>query len=81
MNPADESYPSSPDFWRLSTAARMAGISPDVLARACATGAIPVTMVELGPRSRFVKVSEFNAWRAGKAGATASDVDLFGGSN
>ncbi len=55
-------YPSSPGLWRLAAAASIAGLSPDLLARSCESGEIPVTLVQLGPRLRFVKATEFAAW-------------------
>lgn len=59
-------YPSSPNLWPLSVAARMENLDPRTLAKACLEGRIPVTLVALGERSRFVKADEFNAWRQGR---------------
>jgi hypothetical protein len=52
----------------------MANVSADVLARSCERGEIPVTLVRLGPRLRFVKVAEFTAWLSASRHA---DVNLF----
>jgi len=52
----------------------MAGLTPETLARACEEKRIPVELVELGPRSRFVRMEQFQAWLSAR-----SSVDLFGG--
>jgi hypothetical protein len=70
--------PNTTDLWRLGTVAKMVGASPAVFRSACESGRIPVTVVTLGPRSHFVKVSEFQAWRQRSASAPAlADEDLF----
>ena len=69
-------YPPSPGLWRVGAAARMVGVSPRVLARACQLNVIPVTLVVLGERSRFVRIDEFEAWRKSFSDAR-TDENLF----
>lgn len=71
------SYPSSPGLWRLAVAAKAAGMSSDTLARSCESGAIPVSLVRIGPRLRFVKATEFTAFLAARPAQAASEPDLF----
>lgn len=73
MDNQTASYPPSSGLWRLSAAARMAGIAPDTLARACHEKRIPVELLELGPRSRFVRSEQFQAWLS----ARSAPADLF----
>jgi hypothetical protein len=68
-----EPNPSTPGLWRLATAARYAGITPDMLARACMAGEVPVELVRVGPRLRFVRAEQFQAWLAGN-GKPESDL-------
>lgn len=64
MDATDELQKPAPDLWRLGAAASYVGLTPKQLATACRRKRIPVSLVELGPRSRYVRASEFNAWRA-----------------
>lgn len=59
-------YPSSPGLWRLSAAAKVVGMSPDTLARGCESGEIPIALVRIGPRLRFVKAAELSAYLASR---------------
>lgn len=68
-----DANPPSAGLWRLAAAAKMAGLSPDTLARSCESGEIPVTLVRLGPRLRFVRAAELTAYLA----ARQSERNLF----
>lgn len=70
-------YPSSPGLWRLEAAAKMVGMSIRTLARNCESGAIPVSLVRIGPRLRFVKATELTAFLAARPDQAASEPDLF----
>ncbi|HQH64220.1 MAG TPA: hypothetical protein PLE55_11295 [Clostridiales bacterium] len=52
----------SPALLRIGHAARISGLSPDLFEAASHAGAIPVRIIQLGPRSRYVSADEFNAW-------------------
>lgn len=56
--------PSSPGLWKLSVAAQHAGLTPRQLASACTSGHIPVRLVTLGEKSRFVVIEDLNRWLA-----------------
>lgn len=47
---------------RLRAAAKMAGLSPEMLARGCATGEIPVALRQYGPRLHFLHYGQLTAW-------------------
>ena len=49
-------------MWRLSAAAKRAGMSPELFAKACQRGDIPVKIVCLGERLHFVRIAELEAW-------------------
>lgn len=66
--------PPCSGLWRLGAAARLAGVPPESLARACRDKRIPVELVELGPRSRFVRVEQFQSWLSARPA-----TDLLGG--
>ncbi len=51
-----------PGLWRLGPAASKAGLSADTFAAASEAGTIPVRVIKLGPRSRYVPAAEFKAW-------------------
>ena len=52
-------------FWRLSHAARMAGITPEALEAASKAGKIPVSVERIGPRNAYVRAEEFSLWLKG----------------
>lgn len=68
-------YPPSAGFWRLAAAAKLAGMSPYKLAKACERGEIPVTVKRLGTSLRFVNAAELNAYLSARA--PQPEPDLF----
>src|SRR5690348_1860793 len=59
----DPPMPRDSAGWiRLAAAAKKAGMSPDMLARGCQAGDVPVTLRQIGPRLRFVNGAQFDAW-------------------
>jgi hypothetical protein len=64
----------APGLMPLAEAARLAGVSSDLLARACRARRIPVDLQCLGRRSRFVRAEQFRAWLASRAAPAASDL-------
>lgn len=51
-----------PGLWRLGMAARKAGLTPDAFEAASQAGAIPVRVLQLSERGRYVPAAEFQAW-------------------
>jgi hypothetical protein len=64
----------APGLMPLAEAARLAGVSADLLARACRARRIPVDLQCLGRRSRFVRAEQFRAWLASRTAPAASDL-------
>ena len=60
-NPGDR-----PGFWRLSQAARLAGITAEAFEAASLAGTIPVRVERLSSRLALVRVEEFSAWLQSK---------------
>jgi hypothetical protein len=79
MNLSDDPQPASTHgLWRLGAAAASVGLTAKQLASACLNRRIPVSIIVLGERSRYVNAAEFNAWRANLTSPRA-DEDLFAG--
>lgn len=74
-NSGMDKQPSLTGLWRIGPVAKKLGVSVEVFRKACESGAIPVTVVSLGPRSTYVKVSEFEAWHAGLACGCVSSAN------
>lgn len=54
-----------PGLWRLSVAARMAGMPVASFRDACLNGRIPVELIVVSERASFVRVSQFKNWLNG----------------
>jgi hypothetical protein len=55
-----------PGLYRIGAAASIAGLSQEAFAKACAAGSIPLQIVSIGPRLRYVRAEEFTRWLKGK---------------
>lgn len=51
---------------RLSAAARLAGITPELLESGAASGCIPVEIIKIGPRIKYVRAAELGNWLHGR---------------
>ncbi len=58
----NRNHADAPGLWRLGVAAHKAGLSPDAFEAASLAGTIPVRVMKLGPRSRYVPAAEFKQW-------------------
>ncbi|GAB3647350.1 hypothetical protein [Ramlibacter alkalitolerans] len=77
MNLTDDQHPANTQgLWRLGAAASSVGLTGKQLASACLNRRIPVSLVVLGERSRYVNAAEFNAWRASLT-APRAEENLF----
>lgn len=47
---------------RLSAAARLAGITPELLEIGVADGSVPLEVIQIGKRVKLVRGSELGAW-------------------
>jgi hypothetical protein len=47
---------------RLGPAGDISGLSPRMLAHACSTGQIPVSLLQIGPRLKFVHYGQLMNW-------------------
>lgn len=66
-------------MWRIEAAARMAGMSANLLEAGIDRGDIPVTLRRVGPGGRrFVNISQLQRWLDGTP-ATAREENLFEG--
>lgn len=54
-----------PGFWRLSYAAKEAGITPESFEAASKAGTIPVRVERVSPRLALVRIEELQAWLKG----------------
>lgn len=54
-----------PGLYRIGAAAHLAGLRPEAFARACAAGDIPLEIVVVGPRLRYVRAEQFQTWLKG----------------
>lgn len=61
----DTPHNDRPGLWRLSHAARLAGLTPEALEAASKAGTIPVRVERLGPRSAYVRAEDFSLWLKG----------------
>lgn len=57
-------HADAPRLWRLGPAAKKAGITPAAFAEASAAGRIPVRVIQLSARGRYVPAAELAAWLA-----------------
>ncbi len=72
--PADDQQGTA-RMWRIEAAARMAGMSANLLEAGITRGEIPITLRRVGPGGRrFVNIEQLKSWLAG---APASE-NLFG---
>jgi hypothetical protein len=55
-----------PGFWRLSWAARLAGVTAEAFEAASLAGTIPVRVERLSSRLALVRVEELNNWLQSK---------------
>jgi hypothetical protein len=51
---------------RLSAAARLAGITPELLEVGVADGSVPLEIIQIGKRVKLVRGSELGAWLHGQ---------------
>lgn len=51
---------------RLSAAARLAGITPELLETGAANGEIPVEIIQPGKRIKYVRAAELGNWLRGR---------------
>jgi hypothetical protein len=66
--------PQATGLLRLAAAARLAGLTPDILRAALRRGDAPLTPVQLGHLT-FVKAAELNQWLS--SAPAPAPVDLF----
>ena len=54
-----------PGLWRLSYAARQAGLTPEAFEAGAKAGTIPVRVERIGPRLAYVRIEELDNWLKG----------------
>lgn len=52
---------------RLSSAANLANLTPEMLEKGIEDGVIPLELIRIGPRLKFVRSTDLAAWLAGKS--------------
>lgn len=74
----DPPQPRNASQWvRLASAARYVGVDPDTLAAWCLRGDVPVTLIQRGPRLRYVNAVQFeNYIDAPRRLYTRADLEL-----
>lgn len=61
----NDHHDDAPGLWRLSAAARRAGMSPEAFERACRAGTIPVAVIRTSERRAYVRIAELETWLKG----------------
>jgi hypothetical protein len=60
-----QTHNDRPGLWRLSYAARLAGVTPEAFEAGAKAGTIPVRVERIGPRLAYVRAEEFTRWLKG----------------
>jgi hypothetical protein len=55
-------HADAPGLYRLGPAARRAGLTPDAFQAGSTAGTIPVRVLQISERGRYVPAAEFRAW-------------------
>lgn len=61
----EPNHDDTPELWRLSAAARRAGMSPEAFERASRAGTIPVNVIRTSRRMAYVRRGELETWLKG----------------
>lgn len=67
LNPLPPDLDATPlGLVRLSAAARLAGVTPELLEIGAADGSVPLEIIQIGKRVKFVRGTELGAWLHGR---------------
>jgi|GEM_PF-5359379 len=71
----DNSHEGTASLWRIEAAAKMAGMSANLLEAGITRGEIPITLRRVGPGGRrFVNIAQLKSWLSGAPAAPQENL-------